>query len=107
MMEEDKTTNNSKQDLDLTLELDRCNNILITGTPGCGKTTLAQMLTEQLNGGHSKRPFKYINVGELIKTKNLYQEVDEAFDAVVPDEDKVTVSIGTEFGWPLVQFEQS
>ena len=46
--------------------------IVITGTPGTGKTTLAQLLAEE-----SPVPLKHVNVGELVKEKNLYEEYDE------------------------------
>lgn len=35
-------------------------NILVTGTPGTGKTTLAQLLNQSLG-------FSYLNIGNLIK----------------------------------------
>ena len=37
------------------------NNILITGTPGTGKTTLCQDLMEDLSD------YRYINLGEFAK----------------------------------------
>ncbi|CAG8608736.1 6424_t:CDS:2, partial [Racocetra persica] len=42
-------------------------NILITGTPGTGKTTLSQLASESTGLLH-------INVGELVKEKSLHQE---------------------------------
>jgi adenylate kinase len=35
-------------------------NILVTGTPGTGKTTLCQLLNESLS-------FTYLNLGKIIK----------------------------------------
>jgi broad-specificity NMP kinase len=35
-------------------------NILVTGTPGTGKTTFAQLLNQSLN-------FQYLSIGQLIK----------------------------------------
>lgn len=40
-------------------------NILVTGTPGTGKTTFCQLLNQSLN-------FQYLPVGQLIKENKLY-----------------------------------
>lgn len=58
--------------------------IVITGTPGTGKTTHAQLLVEQ-----SPVPLQYINVSELIKEKALYDGFDEEWQTYIVDEDKV------------------
>ena len=57
-------------------------NILITGTPGTGKSTLAQELASQTN-------LNYINVGQLAKEEELYDGWDEKYDCHVLDEDRV------------------
>lgn len=44
-------------------------NILVTGTPGTGKTTLATLLNEALH-------FTYINIGKLVTEQVLYKEWD-------------------------------
>ena len=41
-------------------------NILMTGTPGTGKTALATLLNQSLS-------FKYINIGQLVNEKTLYK----------------------------------
>ncbi|KAI0094725.1 P-loop containing nucleoside triphosphate hydrolase protein [Irpex rosettiformis] len=58
--------------------------IIITGTPGTGKTTHAQLLAEE-----SPVPLKHINVGDLVKEKNLYEEYDEEWQSYTVDEDKL------------------
>ncbi|GJE86019.1 adenylate kinase family protein [Phanerochaete sordida] len=58
--------------------------IIVTGTPGTGKTTHAQMLAEE-----SPVPLKHINVGDLVKEKNLYEEYDEEWQSYTVDEDKL------------------
>ena len=62
--------------------------IVITGTPGTGKTTHAQMLAED-----SPVPLKHINVGDLIKEKGLYEEYDEEWQSYTVDEDKVSTTV--------------
>ena len=47
-------------------------NILITGTPGVGKTSLAALLQEKLKELKGL-DFKNINVGKLIHEKKLYK----------------------------------
>ena len=58
--------------------------IIITGTPGTGKTTHAELLAQE-----SPVPLKHINVGELVKEKGLYEELDEEWQSYTVDEDKV------------------
>lgn len=72
--------------------LDKLPNILVTGTPGVGKTSLSILLTDQLNELlnnsntlHTKR-FNYLNVGQLILDKKLYSEWNEEFN--VPEFDE-------------------
>jgi adenylate kinase len=57
-------------------------NILVTGTPGVGKTTLAMLLNESLQ-------FTYVNVGKLVSEQQLYREWDHNFNVSIFDEDLV------------------
>ena len=61
--------------------------IIITGTPGTGKTTHAQLLVQE-----SPVPLKHINVGEMVKEKGFYEEFDEEWQSYTVDEDKVRPS---------------
>jgi len=58
--------------------------IVITGTPGTGKTTHAQLLAE-----HSPVPLQHINISELVKERGLHEGFDEEWQSYVVDEDKV------------------
>jgi adenylate kinase len=58
-------------------------NILVTGTPGCGKTSTASMLAERISF------LKHLNTGELIKEQKCYEGRDEELDTNVLDEDKL------------------
>ncbi|GER51096.1 adenylate kinase isoenzyme 6 homolog [Striga asiatica] len=57
-------------------------NILITGTPGTGKTTMSSALAEAAN-------LRHINVGDLVKEKNLHDGWDEEFESYIINEDLV------------------
>jgi Cdc6-like AAA superfamily ATPase len=59
-------------------------NILITGTPGTGKTTTSEMAAEATGLTH-------INVGDLVKAKALHEGLDKEYDSYILDEDKVTL----------------
>lgn len=53
--------------------------ILITGTPGTGKTTISRLLAEKIN-------YEHIDVSELIKTKKAYNSVDDSLQCTIYDE---------------------
>lgn len=57
-------------------------NILVTGTPGTGKTTTCQQVTEAIG-------FTHINVGEWVKQHELHSGWDDEHDCYIIDEDKV------------------
>ena len=58
--------------------------IPITGTPGTGETTHAQLIAQQ-----SPVPLKHINIGDLVKEKGLHDGFDEEWQSYIVDEDKV------------------
>mmetsp|Transcript_47275 Transcript_47275/g.115128 ORF Transcript_47275/g.115128 Transcript_47275/m.115128 type:complete len:178 (+) Transcript_47275:102-635(+) len=60
-------------------------NVLVTGTPGTGKTTTAERVAAGLAG------FRHHNVGQLVKEKGLHggKHEDVELDTFVLDEDKV------------------
>lgn len=57
-------------------------NILVTGTPGTGKTTTCQQVIEAIG-------FTHINVGDWVKSQELHSGWDEEHDCYIIDEDKV------------------
>ena len=59
-------------------------NILVTGTPGTGKTSLCARLALSTKG-----KLQHVNVGALVKMRSLHEGRDEEFDAFILDEDKV------------------
>ncbi|KAL5711718.1 adenylate kinase [Ranunculus cassubicifolius] len=57
-------------------------NVLLTGTPGVGKTTTSSLLADATQ-------LRHINIGELVKQKNLHEGWDDNFDCYVINEDLV------------------
>lgn len=57
-------------------------NILVTGTPGTGKTTTSEMIAEATG-------LQHINVGELVKTNQFHEGYLEEYDTHILDEDKL------------------
>ena len=57
-------------------------NILITGTPGTGKTTTCELLSIASHLNH-------IQVGDLVKSQGLHSGYDSNFDSWILDEDQV------------------
>ena len=58
-------------------------NILITGTPGTGKTTMVQALTSQLPS------LRAVDIGKLVEDKQLHTGWDEEYQSYVLDEDRL------------------
>lgn len=57
-------------------------NILITGTPGTGKTKLSTLAAERLGMVH-------LNVGDIVKREGCHEGRDEEFDTLLLNEDKL------------------
>ena len=60
----------------------RVPNVLITGTPGTGKTSLASLVAGQSG-------FQHIEVGKWVKERGLHDGWDSELQCFVLDEDKV------------------
>lgn len=58
-------------------------NVIITGTPGCGKTSHAEMVAEAVPG------LRCINVSEYAKENGLLAGFDESRDSSFVDEDRL------------------
>jgi adenylate kinase len=65
-------------------------NILITGTPGVGKTEMATLIAEKLD-------FHHINVGNVIKENKCHLEYDETLNTHILDEEKLLDILEIEF----------
>jgi adenylate kinase len=56
--------------------------IIVTGTPGTGKTTIAKIIAKKLN-------YTYIDVNKIIEQKKLCEEYDNERDCTIIDADKL------------------
>ena len=55
-------------------------NILVTGTPATGKTSMAQLLAQELG-------LRHIEVGKVVKEERFFTSYDEEFDTCDIEED--------------------
>ena len=60
--------------------------IVITGTPGTGKSTTASLIVE-----NSPVPLKHINVGDLVRLQGLHEGFDDDWQSYIVDDDKVSL----------------
>jgi adenylate kinase len=59
-------------------------NIVITGTPGVGKTTHAEQLAQATG-------FTHLSVNQIVKDEGFHEGKDEETGSWVVDEDKVRI----------------
>jgi adenylate kinase len=57
-------------------------NIIITGTPGVGKTTHCESLAERTG-------LRHISVNQVVKDKECHEGWSDEFHSLMVDEDKV------------------
>jgi adenylate kinase len=60
-------------------------NIVVTGTPGVGKTTHAEQLAQATG-------FVHISVNQIVKDEGFHEGKDEETGSWIVDEDKVCIS---------------
>lgn len=61
-------------------------NILVTGTPGTGKSTTCEQIAEATG-------LKHLNIGNLVREQDLHCGWDDEFECHIIDEDKVTLQL--------------
>jgi Cdc6-like AAA superfamily ATPase len=64
------------------LEMRKSPNIIVTGTPGVGKTTLCESLAEKGSG-------KHLSVNQVVKDKECHEGWSNEHQSWIVDEDKV------------------
>ena len=57
-------------------------NIIVTGTPGVGKTTHCEALAERTG-------LRHLSVNQIVKEKDCHEGWDDKFSSWIVDEDKV------------------
>ncbi|OAY62765.1 Adenylate kinase isoenzyme [Ananas comosus] len=57
-------------------------NLLVTGTPGTGKTTTSSLLADAT-------ALRHVNVGDVVRDKGLHDGWDDEFDCYIINEDLV------------------
>ncbi|RLV91246.1 Adenylate kinase isoenzyme 6 HBR1 [Spathaspora sp. JA1] len=70
-------------------------NIIITGTPGCGKSSHSESLVSHLNQElpNKDQKFTHLNVSDIAKERGCIESYDERLDTSVVDEDKLLDSL--------------
>ena len=58
-------------------------NVLVTGTPGTGKTTLCEQVAAATG-------LRHVNIGDLVKEQQLHNGWDDEYECLVIDEDKAS-----------------
>jgi adenylate kinase len=61
-------------------------NIVVTGTPGVGKTTHCEMLAERTG-------LRHVSINQIVKDEKCHSGRDEEYKSWIVDEDKVGFSI--------------
>lgn len=64
----------------MSLPLPRGFNVLITGTPGTGKSSLSQMIAQELG-------LRHLEVGKIIKQEQFYSEFDDEYNSYSIEEE--------------------
>jgi adenylate kinase len=61
-------------------------NIIVTGTPGVGKTTHCEALAQSTG-------LKHISINNIVKERGCHDGYDEEFKSWIVDEDKVSAFV--------------
>lgn len=72
-------------------------NIIVTGTPGVGKTSHCEVLAESTG-------MRYLNISRIVKERQLYESWDERLLSWNVDELRVC---GMEVGWIIASDNRS
>jgi len=81
--------NNNKQVMASSTPARRLPNIIITGTPGVGKTSHCEALAER--SGELGLGLRHVSVNQVVKDKQCHEGWDDEYQSWVVDEDKVSL----------------
>lgn len=71
------------------VKMRRYPNIIITGTPGVGKTTTTTTLISLSKDLAPPVPLKHVSINDIAKKDNLYESYDNELQTQVVDEDRL------------------
>ena len=57
-------------------------NVLVTGTPGTGKTSTCELVADMMK-------LKHVNVGKLVEEEQLFEGMDPVFGSMIIDEERL------------------
>ncbi|EGG09863.1 uncharacterized protein MELLADRAFT_34310 [Melampsora larici-populina 98AG31] len=72
-------------------------NILITGTPGTGKTTHCELLMTSNSSSNEPLGIRSINIGEFVKENECHQGWDDEWQSFIVDDDKLLDALEPHF----------
>ncbi|ETN40485.1 uncharacterized protein HMPREF1541_04762 [Cyphellophora europaea CBS 101466] len=64
-------------------------NIIITGTPGVGKTTTVTELLSVAAASTPALPLKHLSINDLVKSRSCHEGYDEDLQTYIVDDDKL------------------
>ena len=64
-------------------------NIIITGTPGVGKTTTATQLLSLASSSPAPTNLRHLAINDLVKSRECHTGYDEDLQTLIVDEDKL------------------
>lgn len=64
-------------------------NIIITGTPGVGKTTTAAQLISTSQSSSKPLDLKQLSINEIVKSRSCHEGYDEELQTYIVDEEKL------------------
>ena len=67
-------------------------NVVITGTPGVGKTTHCESLATRLD-------LRHISVNQVVKDENCHEGWSDEYQSWIVDEDKVSIPSFCKYPW--------
>ncbi|RMD39688.1 hypothetical protein DV735_g5443, partial [Chaetothyriales sp. CBS 134920] len=83
-------------------------NIIVTGTPGVGKTTTVTSLLSLASANTTPIPLKHLSINDLVKSRSCHEGYDSALQTYIVDEDKLMDEVekeiedgGGEGGWVI------